>query len=54
MDLLRAQETALFEGLALPTIKPSAKLDNDVYARLVKYSEPNSTSKPPAIHSPFS
>lgn len=35
IDLLRAQETALFEGLELPPIKPSAKLDNETLTHIV-------------------
>lgn len=35
LALLRAQETALFDTLDLPTIKPSAKVDNEVLAHIV-------------------
>ena len=35
ISLLRSQDTALFESLDLPTIKPSAKLDNETLAHLV-------------------
>jgi predicted transcriptional regulator len=35
IDLIRAQESALFETLGVPTIKPSAKVDNQVLAHIV-------------------
>jgi transcriptional regulator with XRE-family HTH domain len=37
--LLRAQETALFETLDIPTIKPSAKVDNQTLAHIVGLHE---------------
>lgn len=33
--LIRAQESALFEGLDIPTIKPTAKVDNQTLAHIV-------------------
>jgi len=35
VSLIRAQESALFETLGLPTIKPSAKVDNQTLAHIV-------------------
>jgi transcriptional regulator with XRE-family HTH domain len=35
IELIRAQESALFETLGLPTIKPSAKVDNQTLAHIV-------------------
>lgn len=35
ISLIRAQETSLFESLDVPTIKPSAKVDNQVLAHIV-------------------
>jgi transcriptional regulator with XRE-family HTH domain len=35
ISLLKSQETALFDSLHLPTVRPSAKLDNETLAHLV-------------------
>lgn len=35
IELLRSQETALFEGMGLPSIRPSAKLDNETLTHIV-------------------
>jgi transcriptional regulator with XRE-family HTH domain len=35
ISLMRAQESALFEALAIPPIKPSAKVDNQTLAHIV-------------------
>jgi XRE family transcriptional regulator, fatty acid utilization regulator len=35
VSLIRAQESALFETLGIPTIKPSAKVDNQTLAHIV-------------------
>jgi len=37
--LIKAQDSALFEGLDLPTIKPSAKVDNQTLAHIVGLHE---------------
>jgi XRE family transcriptional regulator, fatty acid utilization regulator len=39
LALIRAQESALFETLDIPTIKPSAKVDNQVLAHIVGLHE---------------
>lgn len=39
ISLIRAQESALFETLDIPTIKPSAKVDNQVLAHIVGLHE---------------
>ncbi|HEU4895499.1 MAG TPA: helix-turn-helix domain-containing protein, partial [Acidimicrobiia bacterium] len=39
IELIRAQETTLFESLDLPAIKPSAKVDNQVLAHIVGLHE---------------
>ena len=39
ISLIRAQETALFETLDVPTIKPSAKVDNQTLAHIVGLHE---------------
>jgi len=39
ISLLRSQDTSLFESLDLPTIKPSAKLDNEILAHIVGLHE---------------
>jgi len=39
ISLLRSQETALFESLDLPSIKPSAKLDNAMLSHIVGLHE---------------
>lgn len=39
ITLLKSQETALFESLDLPAIKPSAKLDNEILTHLVGLHE---------------
>lgn len=35
ISLIKAQESAMFDGLDLPLVKPSAKLDNETLAHLV-------------------
>ena len=39
IELLRSQETALFESLQLPAIKPSARMDNETLIHLVGMHE---------------
>jgi transcriptional regulator with XRE-family HTH domain len=39
ISLIRAQESALFESLDIPSIKPSAKVDNQILAHIVGLHE---------------